>query len=106
MKDFVTGHPFETTHHIRCDISQRVSNMESLPGWVRKHIQKIKLLLFLPRLGVWSMKRSFLIPPLLPCEFNILGEFSRVPIRWGCGCGHSYYAFLNSGSNLATQTVV
>src|SRR5699024_4387950 len=68
MKDVITLHAFHTRHYVCRRVTFRVSNVKSGTGWIREHIQRVKLLLVI---FFFSFECFILFPQVLPLLFNL-----------------------------------
>ncbi len=100
VQHVVAGHPLEAGEHVGADETERVPNMQSAARRVREHVEHEQLLAALGgQLGVGQraggvrrLERVVLVPPVLPAQFDVLGERSVVAVggcvgagRWGSG---------------------
>ena len=60
-------HPLHPRHYIGCGVTFRVPDVQSLPRWVREHVEGVKLLLVLINV---RLKGLVFLPKLLPLIFN------------------------------------
>ena len=69
VKYIETLKTFETCEDIRCDITERMSHMQSCTRWVREHVKHIEFLLVLILNYAIGL---VLLPSLLPLLFNLV----------------------------------
>ena len=99
VQHVVAGHALVAGVDIGADESQRVTNMETGTGRVREHVHDEQLRTFgeVARAVGWTLGqrpcgvgrvvRASILPALLPCGFDRVGEGSVVAVLWSSGGG-------------------
>ena len=95
VQHVVARHPLEAGEHVGADETERVTDVQSGARRVREHVEHEQLLspgggdlgIGQRAGGVRRLEGVVLVPPVLPAQFDVLRELSRIAVWWCIGAG-------------------